>query len=303
MLSFHTLDVFTDQPYQGNPLAVVLGAEALDDDQMQTVAREFNLSETIFVLPPRNPDNTARVRIFFPTGEIPFAGHPTIGCAVLLAQLRNGDGDFDDWIRLEEEAGLVAVAVQRRDGATAAKFVAPVIPRRRTEPISEDIVAQALGTPEEAIGMSGHAPCVYEGGPAFLFVPIMDRFELSAAEPCEPEWSDLMQEAGVDSAYVYTRDNSGNVFARMFAPGAGIAEDPATGSAAAILAAVLHDADDLSGRLTEVTIFQGVEMGRPSTITMTARVEDRELVEVRIGGSAVPIGSGRLIPPPSSDAA
>jgi len=127
MLTFHTLDVFTDTPYRGNPLAVVLGADDLKPAQMQTMAAEFNLSETIFVQAPQNPAHTARVRIFFPTAEIPFAGHPTIGCAIHLATARH-TGDFTTHLVLEEEAGLVPVTVTRLGQDIRAEFVAPVLP-------------------------------------------------------------------------------------------------------------------------------------------------------------------------------
>ena len=142
-LTFHTLDVFTGKKFGGNPLAVVLDADALSDAQMQTIAREFNLSETIFVMKPVDPANTAKVRIFFPTAEIPFAGHPTVGCAILLASKKYKDGcSFETSIRLEEVAGLVPVKVTRIGEVARAIFTAPVVPfavdvscrRRRRSP-------------------------------------------------------------------------------------------------------------------------------------------------------------------------
>ena len=131
-LDFATLDVFTDRPFAGNPLAVVMGADGLSTVQMQTIAREFNLSETIFVMAPREAGHRARVRIFFPTSEISFAGHPTIGCAIALASLDAGDGDFATSLVLEEEAGLVPVTVTRRGDSVRAEFRAPV--RRMPRP-------------------------------------------------------------------------------------------------------------------------------------------------------------------------
>ena len=127
-LPFHTLDVFTETPYTGNPLAVVLDAGGLTKRQMQTIAREFNLSETIFVRPPVDPDHTAEVRIFLPETEIPFAGHPTIGCAILLAEQAQVPGDWTTLVTLEEQAGLVSVAVTRKGGRTHAELTAPVVP-------------------------------------------------------------------------------------------------------------------------------------------------------------------------------
>jgi trans-2,3-dihydro-3-hydroxyanthranilate isomerase len=156
MLTFHTCDVFTDRAFQGNPLAIVLGADDLTPAQMQTIAREFNLSETIFVQQPRDPAHTARVRIFFPTAEIPFAGHPTIGCAIHLATAMAGSGDFDRDLVLEEEAGLVPVRVWRRGGMVRAEFRAPVVPHGVTDAPDRDRalkvarLAAALGLDEGA---------------------------------------------------------------------------------------------------------------------------------------------------------
>ena len=157
-LHFHTLDVFTTQAFGGNPLAVVLGADALTDRQMQTIAREFNLSETIFVMAPQDPANTARVRIFFPTAEIPFAGHPTVGCAILLASQKYKPGcSFETEIRLEEQAGLVPVKVSRIGGHPRAMFTAPVIPFVVDVPLlSSAGIARALSLEPGDIGFGNH---------------------------------------------------------------------------------------------------------------------------------------------------
>ncbi|PRY23738.1 trans-2,3-dihydro-3-hydroxyanthranilate isomerase [Aliiruegeria haliotis] len=297
-LRFHTLDVFTDTPYAGNPLAVVLDAEDLDTTQMQTIAREFNLSETIFVMPPQDPANTARVRIFFPTAEIPFAGHPTLGCAALLAGLRNGAGDFEDRIVLEEEAGLVPVSVRREGTTLRGEFVAPVIPFSHDREIEADLLAKALDLPEDALGFGAHSAGVFEGGPAFLYAPVRDLDALGRSRPVEPHWSALMAASGVDSAYLYTSDGDVGYRARMYSPTAGIPEDPATGSASAILAAQLLAAGALGEGENAVALTQGVEMGRESHITLTACVRDGSLREVRIGGSALRMNEGELTPPP-----
>ena len=162
MIRFHTLDVFTDTPFAGNPLAVVLDAGALTTAQMQTIAREFNLSETIFVMPPQDPAHTARVRIFFPTAEIPFAGHPTIGCAILLAETANPGGDFAITITLEEEAGLVPVAVTRTGGRITAELTAPVLPHPAGDTPDTALLAAALGLGAKDIGphRAGPGACV-----------------------------------------------------------------------------------------------------------------------------------------------
>ena len=302
MLTFHTCDVFTDRPFAGNPLAIVLGADDLTTAQMQTIAREFNLSETIFVQAPRDPAHTARVRIFFPTAEIPFAGHPTIGCAIHLA-CAMGAGDFDRDLVLEEEAGLVPVRVSRRGDRVRAEFVAPVVPHGVSDaPDAEAALdlarlAGALGLSPEEIWLGGHRPGLWQGGPRFLYAPVASLAALGRARPMEPLWSGQMQAAGVDSIYLYTAGADCDYRARMFSPTAGIPEDPATGSASAILAAQLLASDALGEGETRFTLRQGVEMGRPSEIGLTVRIEGGKLAQVRISGSAVPVSEGRIRPP------
>lgn len=296
-LPFHTLDVFTEAPYTGNPLAVVLEADGLSTPQMQRMAREFNLSETIFVQKPRDPKNTARVRIFFPTAEIPFAGHPTLGCACLLGCLRNGDGDFEDRIVLEEEAGLVPVTITRRNGRMSGQFSAPVIPFAHDGEVQTGLLAAALGLPEAKIGFGSHKPATWQGGPAFLYAPVLDLDALAVAKPIEPQWSALMDAGKVDSVYLYTPDGAGGFRARMFSPTAGIPEDPATGSASAILAAQLLASGVLPEGESHWPLTQGVEMGRESRIGLTIRCVGGALEQVRISGSAVPVSHGEIAPP------
>lgn len=298
-LTFHTCDVFTDQPFAGNPLAIVLGADGLATGQMQTLAREFNLSETIFVQAPVNPAHTARVRIFFPTAEIPFAGHPTIGCAIHLA-CAGVEGDFDSRLVLEEEAGLVPVRVWRRGAEVQAEFVAPVVPH--AVPDAHDLaralnpqrLAMALGLGSEEIGFGNHRPGLWQGGPRFLYAPVASLDALGKARPMEPVWSEQMQAAGVDSIYLYSPGVGCDYRARMFSPTAGIPEDPATGSASAILAAQLLTSGALGDGETQLHLQQGVEMGRPSRIGLTVRVTAGRLAEVRVAGSAVPVSQGSI---------
>lgn len=272
MLTYHVWDVFTETPFAGNPLAIVEGADTLSTAQMQGLAREFNLSETIFLMAPADPGHTARARIFFPTAEIPFAGHPTIGAALFL----HGKLGLTE-IMLEEEAGLVPVRIS----AGAATFTAPVAPVACDIPVPLSLAAAALGLDEAAFGP--HVPGVHEGGPRFLYLPVRDRVALAAARPCEPAWSALMAACAVDSAYLYTPD----FHARMFSPTAGIPEDPATGSASAILASQLRS----NGARPEgpVTLHQGEDMGRPSKIIL-----EIDGSAVRITGTAVPIASGQV---------
>ena len=289
MIEFHTLDVFTTTPFAGNPLAVVLGADGLTTAQMQTIAREFNLSETIFVQPPANPAYTAKVRIFFPTAEIPFAGHPTIGCAILLAETAH-QGDFETLITLEEEAGIVPVTVRRQGTDITAEFTAPVIPYPISHQPDPALLAQALDLTPDDLGP--HNPGVHEGGPRFLYAPVKTLQALAKARPIEPHWSALMTAAGVDSAYLYTA--AADYRARMFSPTAGIPEDPATGSATALLASQLLENNALKDGTTTLHLQQGVEMGRPSDLRLTIDVAKDQLQAVRIAGSAVRIGQGQL---------
>ncbi|MDU8911831.1 PhzF family phenazine biosynthesis protein [Aestuariicoccus sp. MJ-SS9] len=295
-LAFATLDVFTDGAFSGNPLAVVLDADGLTTDAMQTIAREFNLSETIFVQRPADPANTAKVRIFFPTAEIPFAGHPTIGCALYLAQRMHGEGDIDTVLRLEEEAGLVPVRVWCENGARWAELTAPVVPHAATRGTTPpaDLLARAIGLGRDAIGFGTHAPAVWEGGPRFLYIPVGSLDALAEARPHEPTWSETMTRAAVDSAYLYTPLPQGGYRARMFSPTAGIPEDPDTGSASAILAAQLLASGDLAEGETRVTLQQGVEMGRPSRIALRILTKGGALDAVHVAGQAVDISDGRI---------
>ena len=270
---------------------MVQGADGLTTVQMQTIAREFNLSETIFVMAPRDPAHTARVRIFFPTAEIPFAGHPTIGCAILLAEQAH-EGDFSTTITLEEEAGLVPVAVTRQGGRIVAELTAPVLPFPAGGTPDPALLAAALDLAPEDLGP--HAPGAHEGGPRFLYAPVRSLDALARARPVEPHWSRLIAAHGVDSAYLYTPGEDCYHRARMFSPTAGIPEDPATGSASAILASQLLANGAVAEGTTALTLHQGVEMGHPSVLRLTIEMARGALTRVRIAGSAVRIGEGRL---------
>jgi trans-2,3-dihydro-3-hydroxyanthranilate isomerase len=239
------------------------------------------------------------VRIFFPTAEIPFAGHPTIGCAIHLARKLHGPGDFETVITLEEVAGLVPVRVRVKDGSIEAQLTAPVVPFAGAGKAPDAaMAAAALGLSANDIGLPGHAIAQWQGGPTFLFLPLARVASLSAARPCEPAWSAMMDFAGVHNAYVYTRDAADpeNTFrSRMFAPTAGTPEDPATGSASALLAAQLLASGVLREGLNRFTLHQGHDMGRPSEIGMEADVSGGRLTAVRISGSSVPVSEGWLV--------
>lgn len=296
-LPFATCDVFTDTLYTGNPLAIVEGADALTTAQMQTMAREYNLSETIFVQTPDDPDHTAKVRIFFPTAEIPFAGHPTIGCAIHLAKQRNAGADWDDLITLEEVAGLVPVTVACRDGQTRAEFTAPQLPVPLGGDTSAELIGKALGLSAGQIGYGRHVPRVWKAGPDFLFVPLAGPHALAAAKPAGAAWAEMSRNTN-ESVFLYTPAGDQTFRTRMFAPDHGVPEDPATGSASAIFAAQLLAGGDLDPEgTTALSLVQGVEMGRPSDIGLSVDCAGGKITAIRISGSAVPVMSGQITPP------
>ncbi|MBX9925241.1 MAG: PhzF family phenazine biosynthesis protein [Hyphomicrobiaceae bacterium] len=299
-LPFHTLDVFTDRLFAGNPLAVVLEADRLDSAVMQTIAREFNLSETVFVLKPDNPAHTARVRIFTPSTELPFAGHPAVGTAVLLAASRPGFGQGvnDALIVLELMAGIVRVGVKYRDGVPAyAEFDAPMMPELSRLDIDTEEIAAAVGLLPSEIGLANHTPRLARTGSAFALVPVASREALNRAAPNGNYWSSTFSEAGVVGAFFYCRDcvsQSSAFHARMFAPDSGIPEDPATGSAAIGFAAAVKEFDGLPDGVHRRVIEQGFAMHRPSLMTLTLEVRAGKLDGVRLGGHAVRVASGMI---------
>ena len=295
---FYTLDVFTERVFAGNPLAVVLEADAMDDGLMQAVAGEFNLSETVFVCEPRNAINTARLRIFTPTRELAFAGHPTVGAACLLAHLRAAGllASQDLRVVLEEGVGDVVCEVRRRRRETlAANFEIPVLPKRlAATPPAIDAIAAVFGLAPEDIGFAGHAPSLFSAGADFLFVPIRS---LEAIRRARPGVFPSIAGAPGPAAYLYTRETEqpGSDFrARMFGGGWGVVEDPATGSAAAAFAGVLAAYERPADGETVLTLEQGFEMGRPSFITLGMSFEGGALHAAQIGGSAVIVSSGTL---------
>ena len=300
-LKFHTLDVFTARKFAGNPLAVVLDADHLSTEQMQTICKEFNLSETTFVMKPENPANTAKVRIFFPGGEMPFAGHPTLGTAILLAEMKNKPGcTISTEIRLELKAGLTPVKVTRIADHCSGIFTAPVIPFHVDVKLPKAAAtAQALNLDESDIGFDGHQIISIEGGPRFFYVPVKTRAALEKSQVREPYWSKFIKPLGntVDAAYIYTRGGDGpnaSFRARMYSPTGGIPEDPATGSATALLAAQLLKAESLNDGTHHWQLEQGYEMGRPSDLRLEADVKDGKLTAVRVGGSAIRLMSGEI---------
>lgn len=299
-LRFHTLDVFTAQRFAGNPLAVVLDAQGLSDDEMQAIAREFNLSETVFVMPPEKAAHSARIRIFTPTHELPFAGHPTVGTAALLAELRTPviNGEQDAIVTLEEKIGPVRVGVRLKGAGLAfAEFDAPKLPKQAGALPPVERLAAGLGLIPNEIGFENHKPACFAAGPAFAFIPVRTREAIARARVDRRHWADAFEEQGIVGAYLYTRQcvhTSSAFHTRMFAPGAGVPEDPATGSAAVCLAGAIHHFDDYPDGVHRRVVEQGYEMGRPSHITITSVVRAGKLETVRIGGQSVRVAEGTL---------
>ena len=294
---FQTLDVFTETALAGNPLAVVLDADGLDDARMQAIAAEFNLSETVFVFEPRNAVNTARVRIFTPKRELPFAGHPTVGAAALIAHRRASDllGAQDLRIVLEEPIGDVVCVARRRKGqALAAYFELPKLPERiKDKPPSTAEIAASLGLEPQDIGFDGHKPSLFSAGAPYLFVPLSSLDAIGRAAPGVMPWATKDGPA----TYLYTREaaRQGSAYhARMFASAWGVTEDPATGSAVAAFAGVVQAFDRPRDGEHMLTIEQGFEMGRPSLIALGLVIEDGALTSATIGGSVVLVASGSL---------
>ena len=294
---FQTLDVFTETALAGNPLAVVLDAEGLDDARMQAIAAEFNLSETVFVFEPRSAINSARVRIFTPKRELPFAGHPTVGAAALIAHRNAGDllAAQDLRIVLEEPIGDVVCVARRRKGQTlAAYFELPKLPERlRPAPPSAVEIAAGLGLEPADIGFDRHRPSLLSAGAPFLFVPVRSLDAIGRAAPGVMPWATKEGPA----TFVYTRDTEreGSAYhARVFAGAWGVGEDPATGSAAAAFAGVVQDFDRPRDGEHMLIIEQGFEMGRPSLIALGLVIEAGALAAATIGGSVVLIANGSL---------
>ncbi len=299
-LTFHTLDVFTETRFGGNPLAVVRDAGALTSEQMQTIAREINLSETVFVLPPENPAHSARMRIFTPAKELPFAGHPTVGTAALLAELRAEGltGDQDALVVLEQTSGTLRVGVRMRPGqASYAEFDAPRLPEEAGMLPPLDMLAAAVGLMTSEIGFENHRPICFAAGNAFAFIPVASLEAMARAYVDPVHWAQALREQGLVGAYLYTRQcelQASSFHGRMFAPDFGIPEDPATGSAAVCLAGVIHHFDRLPDGDYKRIVEQGYEMGRPSLITLSIAVTGGKLSNVRIGGHCVRVSEGTL---------
>jgi trans-2,3-dihydro-3-hydroxyanthranilate isomerase len=286
---FATLDVFTDRRFAGNPLAVVLDAQGLEGDAMQAIAREFNHPETVFVFAPADPGHRARLRIFTPARELPFAGHPTVGTAVLLALSDRATAGGE--LVLEERIGPVRCTVEAVSvGRGGARFAVPQLPAEAGSAPDDAAVAAGLAlAPSDIEGR----PARWSAGNPFTFVPIRSLAAMARCRPDPVKFDAAFGATG--AAYVFCKETAelGHHFhARMFAPGAGIAEDPATVSAAAAFAGLI--APQLADGEHAIAIEQGYEMGRPSLIRLMAAVSGGRLLSAAIGGDAVVVTEGTI---------
>jgi trans-2,3-dihydro-3-hydroxyanthranilate isomerase len=296
---FHTLDVFTGQALAGNPLGVVHDAAGLDTAGMQAIAREFNLSETIFVLPPDDPVNTARIRIFTPGYELPFAGHPTVGAAVILATLRapelmRGQGVV---VALEETIGLIRAEVTQRPGRAArAVFDLPRLPEIPSGPSRDpELIAAALGLDPDDLSFGAHRVANASAGVPYTMVPVASLEALARARSAAtPAFEMAFGGTSHPCCFLYAALEPNRWRARMFAPLSGVPEDPATGSAAAAFAATIMAFEKPGDGTSQHVIAQGVEMGRPSEIVLTLEIEGGRLASASIGGEAVIVSEGVL---------
>jgi trans-2,3-dihydro-3-hydroxyanthranilate isomerase len=290
-----TVDVFTNQAFGGNPLAVVLDAGGLSTAQMQAIATEFNYSETTFVLPPANPANDAQVRIFTVNRELAFAGHPNVGTAFVLATQA---AKPPARLLFEEGAGLVPVEITTEQGEVVnTEFTAPQ-PLKRMSRLGAEQAASCLSLSASDIKLDRHPPQIISVGLSFLAVELTSREALRRAKPDAAGFAKTFPCDGSDAVYLYTRDvptdeKPCELQARMFHPGAsGLSEDPATGRATAACAALLADLDDIKDGELRLKIGQGVDMGRPSLLLTRVRKQNGAVASIHVGGGSVKMMEG-----------
>jgi len=315
-LPFHTLDVFTDQTFGGNPLGVFPDAAHLPSERMQRIALEMNLSETVFLGPAETPDGAARVRIFTPGREVPFAGHPTVGSAIFLATAMLERGDVSEFLDasgagkvtlvLEENVGPVPVVVRFEGGRPVfAQFTTALLPEHRPSPHPVGELAAMIGLEEDDIGGAGPrgnplTPEMVSCGLEYFVIPVrtLDAIRRSVLDTAR--WQRMLADAWAHHVYIVCMDAEApevDVHVRMFAPGSGVPEDPATGSAAAALGGYLSSVDGSEEAALAWTVEQGIEIGRPSLLYVEADRANGTTSAVRVGGSAVAVSRGVMTVP------
>jgi trans-2,3-dihydro-3-hydroxyanthranilate isomerase len=286
-------DVFTDTRFGGNQLAVLPEAAGLSDQRMQQVAREFNFSETAFVLPPER-GHARRVRIFTPAVEVPFAGHPNIGTAFVLATMGAfGPIDGSITITFEEKAGLVPITIRRREGRLWCELSAPErLSLGKT--VAAETLASAVSLDPKDVVATTHPPQVVSVGLPFLVAELVNRAALARARVNAAGFDAIAAQGITPDVHLYARSaDDFDIRARMFAPFDGVPEDPATGSANCALAGLLSHYGHADGTVSW-RIAQGVEMGRPSVLEASAEKRDGVVVATRVGGASVLVSEGTI---------
>ncbi|WP_064683316.1 PhzF family phenazine biosynthesis protein [Rhizobium bangladeshense] len=301
-ISYVTVDVFTSSRFEGNPLAVISDARGVSDAAMQQIATEFNYSEVTFVLPPESPENSARVRIFTPTMEVPFAGHPNVGTAYVLGQQAEIFGKpIGERLRFEEKAGIVEVDLKRNGGQIKAAAIRAPRPLTIGETIAEETIARCISLDPGVIVSTTHAPVFVSVGLNFA---VAELKELETLATARPNLAGFQAAAGRQttnghdfSLFVYARtsDDPWHIRARMFAPLDNVPEDPATGSASAALGAYLVSLAPDADMDVRLTIEQGVEMGRRSIIALNVVKSGGIVTDVVISGHCVSVMRGEII--------
>lgn len=296
-LPFLTLDVFTDHTFGGNPLGVFPDAAHLPSDLMQRIAREMNLSETVFLGPPESGGD-ARVRIFTPGKEVPFAGHPTVGSSIYVATtLDHAPTDGTRTVVLEENVGHVPVEVRFHDGEpVSARFTTAVLPEHRPSPLPDADLARLVGLEAGDLHPTLRPEMVSCGLP-FYVVPIATLDAIRRAVLDTGLWQRLVAPLWADHVYLVCTETEGpgvDMHVRMFAPAVGVPEDPATGSAAAALGGYLSKVDGCEAGTLHWTVEQGLEIGRPSLLHVEADRSGGTTSAVRVGGSSVFVSRGTM---------
>jgi trans-2,3-dihydro-3-hydroxyanthranilate isomerase len=294
-----TADVFTDHVFGGNQLAVFPDASDIPSELMPQIAREFNYSETTFVLPPADPKHTRRVRIFTPGGELAFAGHPTIGTAHVLATIGAIElAGNETRIVFEEGVGPVPVTIRAEEGRPVfSQLTAAKLPEVGPPPPRADRLAAMLSLrPDDLVGADMPPEAISCGTP-FLFVPLRDRAALARARVKTDLWDETLRGYWTSMVMIFALDPErpdSDVRARMFAPGFGVPEDPATGSAAVGLGGYLAARDPRFDGTLRWVLEQGFEMGRPSILEIEAEKKGGKITAVRVGGKSVVVCEGRM---------
>ena len=294
-----TADVFTDTPFSGNQLAVFPDARGIPEHRLLDVTREFNYSETTFVYPANDPAHTRRVRIFTPGAEVPFAGHPTVGTAHVLAAIGEVPltGDLTR-IVFEEGVGPVPVVIRSSNGVpVSAQLSVARLPESGPVAASRDAIAATLGLDLSDLAGDDWSPEALSCGLPYLFVPVRDMAAVAKARVRLDAWDATLKGAWASELFVFARggERAGTAFrARMFAPGLNVPEDPATGSANAALAGYLAARDPRRDGLLTWRVEQGFEMGRPSIIDVEADVANGRVTAVRVGGASVLVAEGTM---------